>query len=314
MRVAICFILSCFLSFPASIGIAQHDNFPPELQMLVAGQTPLKMERIGNDVPGFFDEIGFAWSFLDTTENVVNYVLCYPLGADSITESIFVESPVEMTGVVYVYFPEIIDISSPDQFLLFFQQVSPEIGEVFPITGEIIDLQVLTQDGIESNFSEYCIFDSESFDCLAPACVDSLNNLQSGNQPAFCLSGCCGVGAEFRLPGFEFVGIGDGLAQLNAASEFDFSDPNFRRFFRHYSFFTGMPDFDKFEPFFAFQDFEIPLYQPGDTNMDGQINLLDVAGFLDCLTAGEFVFQCDINGDLIVDLLDVGPFVDLLSP
>ena len=52
---------------------------------------------------------------------------------------------------------------------------------------------------------------------------------------------------------------------------------------------------------------------PGDVNMDGEINLLDVAPFIDAISNGEFVCEADINGDGSVDLLDVSGFIDLLA-
>ena len=52
---------------------------------------------------------------------------------------------------------------------------------------------------------------------------------------------------------------------------------------------------------------------PGDVNQDGVVNLLDVAPFIDLLTNGVFQAEADINNDGAVDLLDVAPFVDLLS-
>ena len=51
----------------------------------------------------------------------------------------------------------------------------------------------------------------------------------------------------------------------------------------------------------------------GDVNLDGAVNLLDVAPFVELLTNGKFQEGADINGDGVVDLLDVAPFVDLLD-
>ena len=51
----------------------------------------------------------------------------------------------------------------------------------------------------------------------------------------------------------------------------------------------------------------------GDLNCDGNIDLLDVGPFVDLLTSGGFDPKGDINGDTFVDLLDVGPFVELLT-
>ena len=60
--------------------------------------------------------------------------------------------------------------------------------------------------------------------------------------------------------------------------------------------------------------FELPAaVLKGDVNDDGDINLLDVAPFVDALNSGEFVASADINCDELVNLLDVVPFVELLS-
>ncbi len=50
----------------------------------------------------------------------------------------------------------------------------------------------------------------------------------------------------------------------------------------------------------------------GDVNCDGVINLLDVAPFVELLSAGGFSKKADINQDGVLNLLDVGPFVALL--
>ena len=51
----------------------------------------------------------------------------------------------------------------------------------------------------------------------------------------------------------------------------------------------------------------------GDVNCDGEVNLLDVAPFVDLISAGGFSVKADINEDGSVNLLDVAPFVALLS-
>ena len=51
----------------------------------------------------------------------------------------------------------------------------------------------------------------------------------------------------------------------------------------------------------------------GDVNCDGLVNLLDVAPFVDVISNGQFNAKADINQDGVVNLLDVGPFVELLS-
>ena len=50
----------------------------------------------------------------------------------------------------------------------------------------------------------------------------------------------------------------------------------------------------------------------GDVNQDGVITLLDVAPFVDVLSSGQFQCEADTNLDGVISLLDVAPFVQLL--
>jgi len=51
----------------------------------------------------------------------------------------------------------------------------------------------------------------------------------------------------------------------------------------------------------------------GDVNLDGDVNLLDVAPLVDRITDGTFQAEADVTWDGEVNLLDVAPFVDILS-
>ncbi len=51
----------------------------------------------------------------------------------------------------------------------------------------------------------------------------------------------------------------------------------------------------------------------GDVNGDCVVSLLDVAPFVSLVTSGGFQAEGDINGDGVVNLLDVSPFVELLT-
>lgn len=51
----------------------------------------------------------------------------------------------------------------------------------------------------------------------------------------------------------------------------------------------------------------------GDANGDGAVNLLDVGPFIDLIADGGYQLEADINQDGFVNLLDVGPFIELLS-
>ena len=60
----------------------------------------------------------------------------------------------------------------------------------------------------------------------------------------------------------------------------------------------------------------LDLYYPvslGDVNQDGFVNLLDIEPFVNLLTLGQFQAEADINQDGLVNLLDIEGFVDLLS-
>ena len=58
---------------------------------------------------------------------------------------------------------------------------------------------------------------------------------------------------------------------------------------------------------------EVVNFILGDVNQDGLVNLLDIEPFVELLTNGGFQDEADINKDGVVDLLDVAPFVELLS-
>ena len=51
----------------------------------------------------------------------------------------------------------------------------------------------------------------------------------------------------------------------------------------------------------------------GDVNCDGNVDLLDVAPFVDAISTGNFLEKADVNTDGLVNLLDVAPFIDIIS-
>ena len=51
----------------------------------------------------------------------------------------------------------------------------------------------------------------------------------------------------------------------------------------------------------------------GDVNLDGEINLLDIGPFIELLSSGRFQTEADMNQDGVVNLTDVQPFVQVLS-
>ena len=51
----------------------------------------------------------------------------------------------------------------------------------------------------------------------------------------------------------------------------------------------------------------------GDVNNDGVVDLLDVGAFVALITQQEFQAEADVNEDGVVDLLDVEPFIEILT-
>ena len=51
----------------------------------------------------------------------------------------------------------------------------------------------------------------------------------------------------------------------------------------------------------------------GDVNCDGAVNLLDVGPFVDLISSGDYLDKADMNEDGQVNLLDVGPFVAAIA-
>ena len=60
-----------------------------------------------------------------------------------------------------------------------------------------------------------------------------------------------------------------------------------------------------------FDNFELIIL--GDVNQDGELNLLDVGPFVEVISSGDYQVEADVNKDGNVDLLDVARFVELLS-
>ena len=136
-----------------------------------------------------------------------------------------------------------------------------------------------------------------------------MGNMNS-QGPQICLSETCEIGASFNLLGLNFVRKNDGFYL-----ELDFFETR-THLYDHYASFDG----DEFTgPMFNFQSFELGECTLtgsgvlGDLNGDNKVNLLDIAPFVEVLTSGCFQFEADLFPDGQVDLLDVLPFVELLT-
>ncbi len=56
-----------------------------------------------------------------------------------------------------------------------------------------------------------------------------------------------------------------------------------------------------------------PDFEVGDVNQDEVIDMQDVGPFVEAIISGEFQIEADVNCDGVVTLLDVQPFVELLT-
>ena len=139
--------------------------------------------------------------------------------------------------------------------------------------------------------------------------IEDVDGEPKGNMTAdgvsFCLAETCAVGAEFRMVGFRF--------ELNAQDQLvfglNFADGE-EVIFRQFGSFDGTKDGP---PFLISQTFENGCSILGDLNLDGNVDLLDVGPFVDVLTTGQYNCAADFFPDGSIDLVDVTFFVNLLS-
>lgn len=52
---------------------------------------------------------------------------------------------------------------------------------------------------------------------------------------------------------------------------------------------------------------------PGDVDLSGEVDFLDIGPFIGILSDGGFQDEADVDGSGVVDFLDIGPFIALLS-
>lgn len=256
-------------------------------------------------MPGFDGDIGTIHLILDFTDGAdFLYLVEYELGDDSISDSFGTVNG--LAGSVFLLCQEVYETGEPLTFTLYLENVTPTV-----VTGnflhETVDIEFVDAAALEAGEARYCFEYQAGPDyCSEPLCDGSPDSLISENQPLICLGQCCGISGKIRLPGIEYVGQSPTFTE---STEFDFSEPDFNLIYLHTSFSTK----SYYGTFFNHQRFAIPLFSKGDVNEDGSVDLLDVAGFLDCLNSGIYDFQCDMYCSGTVNLLDVAGFVDALS-
>lgn len=91
-------------------------------------------------------------------------------------------------------------------------------------------------------------------------------------------------------------------------------DASWNQFIVQYGFNTNGTNFDPSGIYYDNISFDVAAdCVLGDINGDGVVSLTDVSPFVALLSAGQFQCEADINEDGVVSLTDVSPFVTLLS-
>ena len=313
--------LKCHVTVLISlIGIASLEGkgfaqtvIPSEFDPLLANQIQIDAGAIGDQVPGFSDPIGTYFEFLDTSTIQSNYVLRYPIAANSRFESTqFGTVTTEaFSGNLWLYVPGEFQVDSIEQsapFFVYLRNIDPPVDSIdFLFKSQTVDVSITHESFFKNGIGQYCYQDIiKGKPCDTSRCDANLNNVEASAMPVIVLAGCGGAGGDLRVPGFQYIDNGTGTLQIERVQQFDFEREDFRLVFQHYSF------YDK-DDFLASQIFEIPLFRTGDTNQDGDVSLLDVFNLVSCISNGKYQYQCDLNQDGQVDLLDIQPFVDLLT-
>lgn len=76
---------------------------------------------------------------------------------------------------------------------------------------------------------------------------------------------------------------------------------------------SGVEPGELFEPVFGSALINVGPFTLGDVDQNGELNLLDVGPFVQLLVDQAYSSEADVNCDDALDILDVAPFVSLLS-
>ena len=64
--------------------------------------------------------------------------------------------------------------------------------------------------------------------------------------------------------------------------------------------------------YYSFQTVGGTVYDTGDLNMDGTVNILDVVSLINLVLTGDYNNAGDINGDDMLNILDIVSLVNLI--
>ena len=188
------------------------------------------------------------------------------------------------------------------------------------LPGDEIEIEVLQSP----TFGSYLTYYDEVEDAMVPTDATITITDNAGTNTADLEVG----NLELMGPNPQFIQTADGLGEVHAHIDFALSeDAEFGAFGFLARVTTSNSMIEDSPPYWLvfnygmssadFADLAIPAFAGelilGDVNGDGAVNLLDVGPFVDLLGSGGYLPAADINGDGAVNLLDVGPFVDLIG-
>ena len=187
--------------------------------------------------------------------------------------------------------------------------------------GDRIDIEILESATFESFLTYY----DPVADAIAPTSATIVIEDNAGDNTIDLTVGYTSLSGDNP----QFIQMADGMGEVHSHIDFFLSE---EAEFGAYGFLfrlnTDNPSFQSSPPVwlvfnyglspFELQEMAIPAFIGesfllGDVNGDGIVNLLDIAPFVNLISSGGFLPAADINGDGSVNLLDIGPFVDLLS-
>ncbi len=188
------------------------------------------------------------------------------------------------------------------------------------LAGDRIDIEILESQSFDSFLTWY----DPVLDAMSSTSTTIRINDNGGSATADLTIG----NLELVGDNPQFIQTADGMGEIHAHIDFFLSDvAEFGAYGILFRLNTDNPSFESSPPVWLvfnygmspaeFAEFAIPAFAGdsillGDINGDGVVSLVDVAPFVNLITTGGFLPEGDINGDGVVNLLDVGPFVGLL--